>query len=307
MATSLIEDTSATHTQAQVQFRRVKRWLIPSLLAVVVGIIVGVVWGREWYVEQFNRIGWARASMLMISEAIALFWCVRYLLLHGLLGRPVQTRKVESSALGGPMAVVIGSILLCTLIDGTMSLQLMLSRVDRYEQADRIVGTVVKLDTQRKPRSEYGATTSFDAVVEFQHGDQSHQFRASLSYSEQLRERRVREGIKPMWDYQPGLLEKFQAGQVPFEVRMRVNPDRPAEAWIEHGPLGAPTADFAVLSLAFAFFQICTSFVAVLLLATGPHRSRSGRGSGMVPWYLEPINFIPLAFESLVLALGAIA
>lgn len=283
------------------QLARYRRWIIFWMLSALGGFVVGGFFGREYFNEQFLRIGWERAAMMMIAEVVALFWFARFLILHGILGRPLRVKRVKGGAHRKTWAWLMATLMLGAFVDGGVSVSKAINTAERYEQAERIEGTVIALTKTQDTRGH--KSTYFDLVAEYEFDGLVYRFENRLTHDPALRAERIDMEIKPMWEYQPGLYEALKEGEPPLPIRMRVNRDNPYEVWVELGPFGDPPLDFPVLSIFFAFIQL---MAAIMTLAFLGREYRIGRRD-VVPWWLQPASFGALAFEGMVMYLFAFA
>jgi hypothetical protein len=290
-------DTAESH-----DMHKIRRWIILAMLSTLGGFLCAALFAHDYFNTQFLRIGWQRSVMMLIAEAVALVWFTRFLIIHGILGQPLRVKKVDQRKVKKTWTWLMATMLASALLDGGVSVYKAVSSAQRYEDADRITGTLVQVETHSDKFTKDRGMASFDIVAEYDFDGRTYALQTRLSDDPQRRAYREESGKKTMWDYQPGLLEALKQQNPPIPVNMRVNPDNAHEAWIEWGPVGNPPLDFPVLSIAFAFFQLMSTIGISAFLV---REYRFGRRD-VVPWWLQPASFLALAIEGHVLYLFAV-
>lgn len=296
----MIGQTSSETVESH-EMRKARRWIILGMVSTLGGFLCAALFARDYFNTQFLRIGWERTAMMLAAEAVALFWFTRFLIVHGIFRKPLRVKKVDQAKARKVWAWLMATMLASSLFDGGASVYKAISTANRYDNAQRISGTIVQIDGYSDKFTEDRGMISFNIVAEYEVDGRTYQLKTRLSDDPQRRAYREESGQKTMWDYQPGLLEALKQDAPPIPVKMRVNPDNAHEAWIQWGPVGNPPLDFPVLSIAFAFFQLMTTIGIMAFLA---REYRFGRRD-VVPWWLQPASFLALAIEGHVLYLFA--
>ena len=296
--------TPDTDTVESHEMRKIRRWIIVVMLSTLGGFLCATLFAHDYFNTQFLRIGWQRSATMLVAEAVALFWFTRFLIVHGILGRPLLVKKIQQSKAKKSWTWLMLTMLGSALIDGGFSVHKAISTADRYDNADPIAGTLVEVTRHSDKFSEERGMTSFDVVAEYEVAGRTYTLKTRLTDDPNRRAYREETGQTPIPDYQPGLLDTLkQDTPTPIPVKMRVNPNNPHEAWIEWGPVGNPPLDFPVLSIAFSFLQLMTTIGVVAALG---REYRTGRRD-ILPWWLQPTSFLALAIEGHVLYLFAVA
>lgn len=285
------------------EMRKVRRWIVVAMVSTLGGFLAATLFAHDYFNTQFLRIGWQRAAMMLVAEAVALFWFTRFLIVHGILGRPLRVKVIEQGKAKKTWSWLMVTMLASALFDGGMSVQKAISTADRYDNADRITGMIIELHREGEMSTALKGKASFDVVAEYEANGQTYTLKTTLNDDPRRRAFREESGKKTMWDYQPGLLEALKQNDPPIPVKMRVNPENAHEAWIQWSPFGNPQLDFPVLSIAFAFLQLMTTIGVIAFLG---REYRFGRRDVM-PWWLQPANFLAIAIEGHILYIFAVA
>ncbi|MCI0682590.1 MAG: DUF5353 domain-containing protein [Gemmataceae bacterium] len=258
--------------------RRARRWLALLFALTCAGLGFGLWALYPHLVEEHRRLEPWQAVLIWTGDVVALFWFVRYFVMHYFQGRPLGGKAAGT---GGKIAII--SLLLALAVDLTATV--LLQRHDRecFQAAEVVAGEVHAVEL-RSPRTPLG--TVYRLRCHFRGKDGVG--REAAFYVSGVRERP---------NLPADLVQNLVKGQVPFPLKVSYDPQHPARTWITD--LGGGRHGFLIHSLS-ALAVLLQGFT--LFLFHGVPGSLA-RMYGRDPWWIDLHRAYPIMVEALVLAM----
>ncbi|MDP6637469.1 MAG: hypothetical protein QGG42_21430 [Phycisphaerae bacterium] len=255
-------------------------------------MIWGILGTGGWLAREFSRMSFWRAAAICTSEAVALFWFMHFLITRCLL----QRRRESEGPLLGSYRLVFVWFAISTLggwvLDMGFTIQYLASARSDYANARPALATVTSVDAfdVTTLRTDYDVSAVYTDAR-----NQTHPIRVRLR--DTSRKSRDSKGARESVHMVPELQRRLQAGDTPFPMAIRYDPDRPARYWVDLGYWGVPHAQLVQISFLAGFLQLCP----VLLVIAFALRSGLKFGEKHLPWWCEFFGFTPVMVEAFIL------
>jgi hypothetical protein len=262
-------------------FSREGRVLYLALLALMVCLIGGIVLGVRvmgpFLAHELGRLEPAEALVLWSGDAVALlafsYYCVR----HVLLEIPIQDAELPPGGLDRRFRVVMIGMVSAFVVDLGYTLYLMDQESRAFAVASRAEATVFRVRSRQFP---FGTVYALDGRFV--------DLRGVVRKATFVLKDDRKYGLPFL--IPPKVQGAIRRGQVPFNVGVAYDPDRPARRWL----LGSRWFDedrLHVFSLVVMSVQLLgIGYFAIALRATIERRGR-------LPWWHDLHTVIPLTIE----------
>ena len=261
-----------------------------------------MIWGicgtYSWLVSEFMRMSVWRAAAICASEAAAFFWFMHFLITRCLLRRE---RNADKPLMGSYRLIFIWFAISTVggwALDLGFTIEYLISARRDYANAQPAEATVTSVDS-------FDVTTyvtEYDVSATYvDDRNQTHPIlvrlrdnsRKPLKPDKSGEVRESRESVHLV----PELHKHLQAGDTPFPMAIRYDPDRPRRYWVDLGYWGIPHAKLVQVSFVMGLLQ----FLPVILVPAFALRSGLRSKEKVLPWWCEFFGFAPLMLEALVL------
>jgi hypothetical protein len=224
--------------------------------------------------------------LVLLAEAVALFWFLVFITRHCFLGRPLLASNDpdESDRSFGPALFTLFAAL---LVDLSVTIFLQIDDHHRFAAARVVDGECHALQARHRQRA-----VGYDLECRFI--DKAGNKHEASFYVGGIRDNRND-------DIEPDLLRALLREQVPFDVKISYDPDRPTRVWLT-GLAGRYHGwNVHVLSNLFVFMQLLGLLIFLALVANYRHKR------GHNPCWLDLHKAFPLLIQAAGLALMGIA
>jgi hypothetical protein len=228
---------------------------------------------------------------------VALFWFMHFLIARCLLRRE---RRRDERMLGSYRLVFIW-FAISTLggwgVDMWVTIDYLASARGDYANARPAQATVTSVE----PYQVTTLRTDYDVSAAY--ADQrGRTYAIRVRLRDTSRKSLTSDGARESVHMVGELQRHLQAGEVPFDMAIRYDPNRPRRYWVDLGYWGVPHADLVQMSLLVGVFQLCP----VVLVIAFALRSGLKFREKILPWWCEFLGFLPLMLDALILFVRAV-
>ncbi|MBT3202524.1 MAG: hypothetical protein HN350_21705 [Phycisphaerales bacterium] len=300
-STTLIEENpqlDENYAKDAASFERWK-WLCLAVMSLSAAAMVWGVYGTYgWLTREFSRMSIWRAVAICLSEAVAFFWFMHFLIARCLFQKK---RRADKPVMGSYRLVFIwfaASTLLGWAFDLGTTIEYLISARNDYANARPAEATVTSVEAFQTTT----LITDYDISAHYvDDRGTTHPIRVRLRdrsrdpkiFEDSKGPRMSRESVHLV----PELHKHLQAGDTPFPMPIRYDPNRPRRYWVDLGYWGVPHAQLIQMSFVMGLILLGPVAIVIALALRSGLRFKEK----VLPWWCEFFGFTPLMLEALIL------
>jgi hypothetical protein len=234
-----------------------------------------------------------KAPIYWAADLVALIWFVRFCVVHGFAGRPLEDRPVGRCAGERAWWRPALHMLLAVGVEVGFTAYEVYEEKEARENARVTSGEIYDYKRRKHPgqKGAYPGATTF--TVRYRYQDVQGRWHEGGFYTGWSDDGKLHDRLPK------GVTDGLAAGKKPLPLRVSYDPDRPARSWATDGCRLFDYGQLFLISGAFLFAQaaVLPGFLAAYVQSAL---------RGVLPWWRELLQAVPLVTEAVVLLLLAV-